>query len=366
MDEAGAVPQGPYRAVLRAGPDGHRSPGRVRRPGRHVLPGRARGRGTGGRGCFGGGDRGRAEYARAQCSGALGQRRTEAPLPAAAGYGDGRRRTRYRRPARARMPSLSPRAPPATATTIVLNGRKLWITNAYEAGVFLVFANGGPGSRIPRHHLLPGRARLPRLRGGQEGGQARDSRLLHLRADPGRLPRAGGERDGRGGQRLQGRDRDAERRAHRDRRPNGRPGSRRAGPCAPLRPRAQAVRQAHRRIPGRAVRPGTHGHRGRSGAPAGVQRGPATRRGAAVHQGSRDGEVLRLGDCRTRGLEGAWRCSAASASRATIRSRSSTATRRSAGFTKAPATCSWRRSRGKSWGTDPAKRTGRRIHLYDR
>ena len=41
----------------------------------------------------------------------------------------------------------------------VLDGRKLWITNALEAGIFLVFANANPEAGYKGHHLLCGRAR---------------------------------------------------------------------------------------------------------------------------------------------------------------------------------------------------------------
>jgi alkylation response protein AidB-like acyl-CoA dehydrogenase len=67
-----------------------------------------------------------------------------------------------------------------------LTGRKLWITNAGEA------------------------ARLSWIPGRQERGQAGNPRLLHLRADSGRMPSAQGQRGGRSGQGLQDRDRDAE------------------------------------------------------------------------------------------------------------------------------------------------------------
>ena len=103
-----------------------------------------------------------------------------------------------------------------------LTGRKLWITNAAEAELFIVMANARPRQGLQGDHELPGRALLPRLLGGQEGGQARHPRLVHLRADPRGLPRAQGERPRRGGQGLQDRDRDPERGAHRHRRADGR------------------------------------------------------------------------------------------------------------------------------------------------
>ena len=50
----------------------------------------------------------------------------------------------------------------SAATTGVLTGRKLWITNGNEADLFIVFANGQPRGRLPRHHGVPRRARLRR------------------------------------------------------------------------------------------------------------------------------------------------------------------------------------------------------------
>ena len=44
--------------------------------------------------------------------------------------------------------------------------------------------------RLQGHHRLHRRERLSRLHRRQEGRQARHSRLQHLRADPGRLPRS--------------------------------------------------------------------------------------------------------------------------------------------------------------------------------
>ena len=88
----------------------------------------------------------------------------------------------------------------------ILNGRKLWITNAKEAGLFIVFANRQSRTRLQGDHRVPGRARHPGLQRGQEGGQAGDSRLLHVRIDSGRLPRSPGERAGGSGQGLQGGD----------------------------------------------------------------------------------------------------------------------------------------------------------------
>ncbi len=104
----------------------------------------------------------------------------------------------------------------------VLNGQKLWITNGKEAGVFILFATVDPSAGYKGITAFIVEKRFPRLHRRQEGRQARHSRLQHLRADPGRLPRAQGERAGRSRQGLQDRHRDAERRPHRHRRADAR------------------------------------------------------------------------------------------------------------------------------------------------
>ena len=55
-------------------------------------------------------------------------------------------RTRYRKLHRDRMLSHCRPAPCKRMEDFALTGRKLWITNAAEAGIFLVFANADPGA----------------------------------------------------------------------------------------------------------------------------------------------------------------------------------------------------------------------------
>ena len=147
-----------------------------------------------------------------------------------------------------------------------LTGRKLWITNAAEAELFIVMATLDPAKGYKGITSFLVERGFPGFYGGQEGEQARHPRQLHLRADPRGLPGAEGERAGRARQGLQDRHRDPERGPHRDRSPDGGggPGQLRARPS--LCPGAAAVRQAHRRLPGRAVPPGRaeHGDRGRA------------------------------------------------------------------------------------------------------
>ncbi len=65
----------------------------------------------------------------------------------------------------------------------VLNGQKLWITNAKEAGLFIVFATVDRAAGYKGHHRVPGGEALSRLFCWQEGRQARDPRVVYLRAD---------------------------------------------------------------------------------------------------------------------------------------------------------------------------------------
>ena len=94
-----------------------------------------------------------------------------------------------------------------------LTGRKLWITNAAEAELFIILATVDPAKGYKGITAFLVERTLPRVPGGQEGGQARHPRLLHLRADPGGRARAARERAGGGRQGLQDRDRDPQRRA---------------------------------------------------------------------------------------------------------------------------------------------------------
>ena len=68
-------------------------------------------------------------------------------------------------------------------TDYVINGRKLWITNAKEAGLFVLFATRRSFRRIQRHHRISNRKRFSRIHGGKKGRQAWHSRFLHLRTD---------------------------------------------------------------------------------------------------------------------------------------------------------------------------------------
>ena len=141
----GAVPARPDSQVLRARPHGHRGAGAVRRRRRRrsswsVLA--------------------VEELARVDASAAIyvdvqntlvnnaflrwGNDEQQRALFPAAHRAICSARTRCPSRAAAAMPSRSRRAPSATGDGWVLTGRKIWITNGAEAGVFIVFANADP------------------------------------------------------------------------------------------------------------------------------------------------------------------------------------------------------------------------------
>ena len=210
---------------------------------------------------------------------ALGERRSRSSATCRAlAQRHGGVATRFRKPAPARTPSRWPRAPSRTATTYLLTGRKLWITNAAEAGLFLLFANANPEAGYKGITAFLIERDFPGSRSARRKTSSgmRASSTCELILDNCRVPKANVL--GEVGQGIQDRDRDAERGPHRDRRADDRPGARRARSRRGLRQAAQAVRQADRRIPGRAVRAGEDGDGSRSRPPAGLQRRPAARR----------------------------------------------------------------------------------------
>ena len=84
--------------------------------------------------------------------------------------------------------ALACRARRTRAITFVLNGRKLWITNAMEAGLFIVFANVKPEDGYKGITAFLIERDFPGFTVGKEGRQARHSRVEHLRIDSRRLP----------------------------------------------------------------------------------------------------------------------------------------------------------------------------------
>ena len=109
----------------------------------------------------------------------------------------------------------------ADADGFVLNGRKLWITNGNEADVFIVFATLDPAAGHKGSRRCWWNAGSPGSR-SEKGRQARhraSSTCELILEDCCTRDNVLGE----AGQGLQSGDRDAQRGAHRDRRPDDRP-----------------------------------------------------------------------------------------------------------------------------------------------
>ena len=119
-----------------------------------------------------------------------------------------------------------------------ITGRKLWITNAGEAGLFLVFANANPeaGHRGITCFLME--RDFPGFPVGKKEDKLgiRASSTCELILDDCRVPEVISGRDWVRATRSPSR---PERRAHRDRRADDRPGARRAGSRHRLRQAAQ-------------------------------------------------------------------------------------------------------------------------------
>ena len=103
-----------------------------------------------------------------------------------------------------------------------LNGRKLWITNGAEAGVFVVFANANPSAGYKGITAFIVERGFTGFTVGKKEDKLGIRASSTTRAAARRLRRARRERARRGGQGLQDRDRDAERGTHRHRRADDR------------------------------------------------------------------------------------------------------------------------------------------------
>ena len=269
----------------------------------------------------------RSSTTRSCAGGARSRRRATSRSSRRSGWGP----TRSPRPAPARTPSRSPAGPSDKGDHYELTGRKLWITNAAEAELFIVIANADPVARATR---ASPRFLVERTFPGFTVGKKEDK--LGIRASSTcelifeELPGPQGER---------ARARWA--RATRSRSRRSTKG--RIGIGAQMVGVAQgafehalkyvagapAVRQADRRVPGRPVPARGDGHRDRGRAPPDLQRGPPAGRRRLLHQGGGHGEALRLAGRRARRPRRRSRSSAATASRASTRWRSTSATRRS-------------------------------------
>ena len=141
----------------------------------------------------------------------------------------------------------------------VLTGRKLWISNAKEAGLFIVFATVDANAGYKGITAFLVEKGAPGFTVGRKEDKLgiRASSTCELILDECAIP--AGASAGRGGQGLQDRDGDAERRADRHRRADAGIGRRRVGPRREARQRAQAVWQGDRGVPGDAVSTGGDG-----------------------------------------------------------------------------------------------------------
>jgi butyryl-CoA dehydrogenase/short/branched chain acyl-CoA dehydrogenase len=160
----------------------------------------------------------------------------------------------------------------------LLNGRKLWITNAAEAGFFLLFANADLAAGYKGVTAFLVEREFPGFQVGKKEDKLglRASSTCELILDDCRVPRENVMGDVGKGYKIA----------------IDRAGARSAGACRGLCPRAQAIRQGDRRIPGGAVRTGQDGRRRGGGAAAGVQCGTVARCRHAVSDGGGHGEVL--------------------------------------------------------------------------
>ena len=165
---------------------------------------------------------------------------------------------------------------PARRRRWVLTGRKLWITNAAEAGLFLLFANANPEPGYKGITCFLSSGTLPGFQVGKKEDKLgiRASSTCELILDncrvPPRMCSAKWERDTRSRSKR-----------------STKAGSASAPRCLALRAArstmpgvcqaAQAIRQNHRRIPGRSVRTRRDGDASRSYPTAGLQRRPAAR-----------------------------------------------------------------------------------------
>ena len=177
----------------------------------------------------------------------------------------------------------------------VVDGSKRFITNAGQAGTYIITARTGSTRRRPGRDLgvHPAR-RHARLPSGPHRGQARPPRVGDRRARVRPLPDPGGEPARRARRRLPDVPEDPRRRPDQHRRARGRDRPGRLRRVGAVRADARAVRQADRQLPGRRVHDRRHGDRdrGRPGARLEVRlaQGPGPR--LLARRGG--GEALRV------------------------------------------------------------------------
>ena len=267
--------------------------------------------------------------------------KSEMEVSAEAGGVDGRRLCAVGSGIRQGCVALTTRAV-EKGDAFVLNGRKLWITNAGEADLFVVFATVNPEAGYRGITAFLVERDFPGFAVGKKE-ESSGSCEQHMRTDARRLPRTEITGARRNRQRLQDRHRNPERRPHRHRRPDARPGARRARTCGRVHERTQTVRQGDREFQGVQFQLARAARKSKRRSCSSTTRAPA-RRGPAVSQRSGDIQRTRR-NRRKKSRRSQSTCSAATASRRSIRSRSCIATRRSGRSTRGRPRCSCRRSR---------------------
>ena len=164
MDEAAQFRPDLIPKFFELGLMGIEVPERVRRRRRRHLHVRARHRGAGPGRRVGGDLRGRAEHAGEQRASSAGAATSSSGATSRGSPPSCSARTRCPSRAAAATPSRSPPRAERTGDGWELTGRKIWITNGAEAGVFVVFANADSVQGLQGHHGVHRRAGLPRVR----------------------------------------------------------------------------------------------------------------------------------------------------------------------------------------------------------
>ena len=175
---------------------------------------------------------GRAEHARQLSDSQLRQRPHQVDVPAAAHGREGRRVRALRAELRIRRVRHADARRAARRSLDSQRPQDVDHQRRRSADLRRVRERESVGG-LQGHHGVRRRARIQGIQRRQEGRQARHPRVEHDGADPRRRRSARRERARPGGTGLQDRDRDAERRTHRDRRADDRRRRRRAAAPRP-------------------------------------------------------------------------------------------------------------------------------------
>ena len=153
---------------------------------------------------------------------------------------------------------------PNSGDGFAINGRKLWITNGNEADLFIVFANVNPDAGYRGITAFIVDRGTPGFTVGKKEDKLgiRASSTCELIFEDCVVPKS--QILGEVGKGYKVAIETLNEGPHRHRRADARPGAGRARSHDRVHQGAQAVRQADRRLPGRAVPARAHGHRRRS------------------------------------------------------------------------------------------------------